>query len=271
MKKFVVLNKKVGETPLECMEKWREAQPPAYKTTSLTYAGRLDPMASGKLLVLIGEECKKKDEYLGLDKEYEFSVLLGASSDTGDVLGLVTTQSTTDFSKAKIRHASNQLIGQISLPYPKFSSKTVNGKPLHTWTIENRLHEITIPTKTSTIYKLSLLKLETIKAAELYKAVSYKIETIPTVTEKRKALGNDFRRPDIRDSWKKFLATNTDKDFQIATFRCTASSGTYMRTLAEVLAKQLGTTGLAYSIHRTKIGRYQPILPKIGLWLKTYK
>jgi tRNA U55 pseudouridine synthase TruB len=40
------------------------------------------PMASGKLLVLLGEECKHQENYHSLDKEYEFSVLLGIGSDT---------------------------------------------------------------------------------------------------------------------------------------------------------------------------------------------
>ena len=47
-------------------------------------------MASGKLLILIGDECKNQKKYFGLDKEYEFEVLFGVESDTGDVLGLIS-------------------------------------------------------------------------------------------------------------------------------------------------------------------------------------
>ena len=55
----------------------------------MTYAGRLDPMASGVLLVLAGEETKNKDKYLGLDKEYDFEILFGFATDTYDILGKV--------------------------------------------------------------------------------------------------------------------------------------------------------------------------------------
>ena len=66
------------------------------------------------------------------------------------------------------------------------------------------------------------------------------------------------------------LGQPTDQ-FMIATFVCIAGSGTYMRTLAEVIARACGTTGLAYHIHRTHIGLYQP-LPLIGgFWRKRLK
>ena len=83
---YVILDKSVGQTPLACLEEWRRAAGVAV-SVPLTYAGRLDPMASGKLLILIGEECKQKDSYLNLDKVYNFSALLGIESDTHDVLG----------------------------------------------------------------------------------------------------------------------------------------------------------------------------------------
>ncbi|MBU2330236.1 hypothetical protein KKG57_02105, partial [Patescibacteria group bacterium] len=86
MKKYVVLEKPVGQTPLEALRLFQERSP-IYKDVPLSYAGRLDPMASGKLLVLIGEECKKQKKYHGLDKEYVIEVLLDIGTDTGDVLG----------------------------------------------------------------------------------------------------------------------------------------------------------------------------------------
>ncbi|MFA6227119.1 MAG: hypothetical protein WC631_01385 [Candidatus Paceibacterota bacterium] len=84
------LYKKRGETPLECLNRFKLANP-EYKDDKMTYAGRLDPLAEGILLVLVGEECKNKDKYLGLDKEYEVTVLFGFATDSFDVLGLVNS------------------------------------------------------------------------------------------------------------------------------------------------------------------------------------
>ncbi|MEM9336824.1 MAG: hypothetical protein AAGA35_03145 [Patescibacteria group bacterium] len=285
MQRFIVLEKEVGQTPLQCMEVWRSTKP-ELKDVPLAYAGRLDPMASGKLLVLIGDECKRQTEYHGLDKEYEFQVLFDVSSDSGDVLGIIRESQLSDELSDWVRHGlaarsaqsesliaelAKQLTGKIHFPYPAYSSKPVNGKPLHTWAVEGRLSEIEIPTYTATIYALKLNQSETKVRQDIYKEVSEKIETIPPVTELRKAIGNDFRRPDIRKAWRKFSESGSlDDEFLIATFTCIGSSGLYMRTLAEEIANRLNTTGLAYSIHRTKIGKYQNLLFRKGFWWKTF-
>jgi len=270
MQKYVSLQKKIGQTPLECMELWRTATNTPLDTP-LTYAGRLDPMASGTLLVLVGDECKKKEQYLHLDKEYAFEILFGLSSDTGDVLGRLSHSDPVLFDERAISQTLQTLIGEIELPYPHFSSKTVQGKPLHTWAIEGRLHEIEIPTKTSEIYALKLLSTEAQARSEIYTQATEKIETIAPVTEQRKALGNDFRRKDVRADWATFLHEGNESDlFYIAKVSCIASSGTYMRSLAEVIAAHLDTTGLAYAIHRTKIGTYRKVPIINGIWTKQY-
>ena len=276
MQKYVVLEKKIGETPLSCAEAWRTTRPDM-EGIPLSYAGRLDPMASGKLLVLIGDECKQQANYHGLDKEYEFSVLFGISSDTQDVLGRLQTKASPDTSFAEggvgvvgeandvqekafeenLLRVTDSLVGPFTFPYPLFSAKTVKGKPLHMWTLEGRLDEIDIPTRTSEIYELELTKIETKPRQEVAATALQKINSIPEVTDPRKALGADFRRTDVRADWQD-IATNFSlpAEYLITHFRCTASSGAYMRTLATIIAEKLGTISLAYSIHRTKIGHY---------------
>jgi len=258
--KYMVLEKAVGETPLSCAEAYR-ALHPELEGVSMAYAGRLDPMASGKLLILLGDECKQQENYHGLDKEYEFSVLLGIESDSQDVMGRIKAEENSTFNRTissdSLSAAASELVGKIELPYPIFSSKTVQGKPLHTWTMEGRLDEISIPTKESEIYSFKFDKLETIPRANIVEQALAKVNSVPPVTELRKALGNDFRRIDVRKDWNDIL--NNDSlpvTYQIAHFTCLASSGTYMRTLASVIAKELGTVGLAWHIHRKTIGTY---------------
>lgn len=267
MQKYAVIEKKVGETPLAALERYRRKHPELLGV-SAAYAGRLDPMASGKLLVLIGDECKKQKKYHALDKEYEFSALFGASSDTGDVLGRVTAEGgAPQVREAHLRRSARKLRGAITLPYPHFSSKTVEGKPLHVWTLENRLDEIEIPTYTATIYSLTLLKIEHKTGEAIAKEALAKIETIPKVTDASKALGRDFRRDDVRSDWRAFCERHGSDTYTIAHFRCISSSGLYMRSLAEIIAKEFETRGLAYSIHRTKIGTYRNVLG-LHFWKK---
>lgn len=269
--RYVMLDKLVGQTPLQCAELWRTDKP-ELAGVPLAYAGRLDPMASGKLLILIGDECKVQEKHHNLDKHYEFSVLFGVSSDTADVLGRLQFADTIPMPTLnELKTICTSLVGEIELPYPHFSSKTVKGKPLHVWTLEGQLAEIVIPTKVSNIFKLQPTKVETKSRAQIYAEASAKIETIPKVEDASKALGNDFRRVDVRTDWKRFAELGTPADlFTIATFTCIASSGTYMRTLANVIAKATGTTGLAYHINRTTIGHYHPLPLGFGFWQKRF-
>lgn len=270
MQKYAIIEKDVGETPLQAIEKFRLAELGADDLSPLAYAGRLDPMASGKLLVLIGDECKNQTEYHGLDKSYLFSVLFGVSSDTQDVLGRLTLGKPTHPEKKDLDNIAKSLQGKISLPYPHFSSKTVAGKPLHVWTLEDRLDEIEIPVKDSLVYQLKCLNIETKTTEDIYKETISKIESIPTVTEASKALGADFRRVDVKADWQLWKEMFPKVEWSIATFECTTSSGTYMRSLAELIGKKIGTDALAYSIHRTEIGHYQPLPLLKGFWRKKF-
>lgn len=253
---FVVLDKAVGQTPLEVAEAWRLTKP-ELTGVPLAYAGRLDPMASGQLLVLIGEECKKQDEYHNLDKEYQVSMLFGAASDSGDVLGLITESGPFVVTEEVLKAELTKLVGEITMPYPIFSAKTVAGKPLHTWTMENRLHKITIPTRTSDIYAITLDHVRTLTRTEVSEQALQKIALLPPVTDPRKSLGNDFRRPEVYKTWETFKNTGKPADvFYIADTTILCSSGTYMRSLTEVVAEALGTTGLAFAIHRSKMGHF---------------
>ncbi|OGG41921.1 hypothetical protein A2837_01785 [Candidatus Kaiserbacteria bacterium RIFCSPHIGHO2_01_FULL_46_22] len=269
MQKYIVLEKAVGETPLQAVEKFRATRPDL-TGVSLAYAGRLDPMASGKLLILIGEECKNQESYHSLDKEYRFEVLLGSTSDTGDILGLVDWKEATNFNQLQLQKLAKSLQGALALPYPKFSSRTVKGKPLHIWTLENRLGEIEIPTAETTVYKLKLVDLRTVSAEKVYEDALARIELMPKVEEESKALGRDFRRSDVRVAWQVWLEHHRGELVQIATFDCVASSGTYMRSLAGEIGRRLSTTALAYSIHRTVMGRYHPLPMGFGLWTKRF-
>lgn len=270
MKKWVVRHKAVGQTPLEVLEEFRREESLAPEVP-LAYAGRLDPMADGKLLIVIGDECKVQEKYHGLDKAYRFQILLGFRSDTGDVLGLAEADTSIIEKNFHIwKKVLRQFVGTIEFPYPKFSSRPVQGKPLHVWTLEGRLGEIEIPTKTSSVYTLRLEKIETKTGSELHQEIQEKINSIPPVTDPRKALGNDFRREPIRVRWSELLSLRPADTFSIATLYCEASSGTYMRTLAEEVAKRLNTYGLAYSITRTKIGK-RTSTPFGSFWYRTFE
>ncbi len=260
--KSKVIWKEIGETPLKALERLRD-QESIEADVPMTYAGRLDPLAEGELLILIGEECKKKEEYLGLDKEYEVEILLGAQTDTGDVMGIMDKAVANDIevscSTVEIKKVISKFVGKIKWPYPAFSSKTFNGKPLFLWSLEGKINQVEIPIRESEIYELEILSNDSIKLAKLRDIVHLKINSIKPIPKdvESKRLGADFRRVDVLESWANFFtqwsSSDSNHEFQIIKVRCSCSSGTYMRTLASKIGEDLGTNGLALSIVRTHI------------------
>ena len=242
-----VTYKNEGETPLEALERLRREKGIA-QGESMTYAGRLDPMAEGLLLILVGEECKNKTEYLGLDKEYEVGVMFGVGSDTGDILGIVDCDTFDGEGNMKISKEIQLLIGKRSEKYPAYSSRTVNGKPLFVYTREGALGDIEIPEKEIEIYSIDFVSLEEIETKMV----------IETAIERIAKVKGDFRQKEIVHSWNllKDKLGNKRNGFFVATLRVRASSGAYMRTLAEKLGASLGVKSLAWKIKRTKIGEY---------------
>ena len=77
----VNLYKNLGETPRERLERLR-LQKPHYAHEVLSYAGRLDPMAEGVMLCLVGSANHRREEYLNKGKEYILDVLFGFATDT---------------------------------------------------------------------------------------------------------------------------------------------------------------------------------------------
>lgn len=265
--RYVVVEKKIGETPLARLELFRKTEP-RLADVPITYAGRLDPMASGELLLLIGDECKKREKYTALDKSYEFEILLGASSDTGDVLGLPRLSEGAVFSDEEVESVRQMFIGKSRLPYPSFSSKTVDGKPLFQHALLGTLDDIEIPQKETEVYRLVFLGKKEISAGDLLHDIESKIEALKVDTESTR-LGADFRKDEILARWRQLLS-GSDLTFTLIKCEATVSSGTYIRTLAEKIGEQLGSHALAYAIHRTRIGRFLPIWRRLGLWTRVF-
>ena len=247
-KRFIIV-KKVGQTPLEALEHARRRKH-IPTDVPMAYAGRLDPMASGKLLILVGDECKNQGWYHTLDKEYEVEVLLGIGSDTGDVLGITERGAAVLPSKDVIKTVLASFVGPYNAPYPLFSSKTVNGKPLFLSALQGI--EVVRPLQDGTIRSVAFKGLRHIDAERLQQYIKTKIAMLPKVEQESKRLGQDFRRNEVLASWEEVLPSLQER-FLVFKMRVRTSSGVYMRTLSQDIAEKLGTKGLALSIHRSSI------------------
>lgn len=283
MDKVIKVYKKCGETPLDCINNLKNSDE-ELRFLPMTYAGRLDPLAEGLLLILVGDECLKKDEYLALSKEYEVEVLFGFATDTYDVLGKVVNtgdlsgelfkmvwpsslknsarrsedllNSFTDevpsitISNTSVDSVLNEAIfsfvGRINQSYPPYSSRTVDGKPLWQWAREGKLDEIEIPTRDVYVESIDILETSEINGEKLLENIKEKISSVR----------GDFRQKEILSIWENNLKGKDEEKYPIIKLQISCGSGVYVRGIADELGKKLGIPALALSIKRTKIGGY---------------
>ncbi len=250
MQHLLSFYKPSGLTPLEVINIIKK-QRPELANEKITYAGRLDPLAHGVLLLLIGEEAKKRETYLDLQKTYEFEAVFGLETDTYDLLGLVKA-------KKKILNGINvnlfvnsfvkSHIGKQLQFYPPYSSKVVEGKPLFWWARNNRLDEIEIPTREVEIYDFRCMSMGNISIKDFKQKVEASITSVH----------GDFRQKEILTHWEEACSTLQNKTNTLPTikFYLNCSSGTYVRELVHQLGKALSCGAVAIDILRTAVGEY---------------
>ncbi len=238
-------------TPLECIAELK-LRDTSLVDMKLSYAGRLDPMAEGMVLILVGDENKQRDQFLGLDKKYEAEMILGIETDSYDVLGIPAAKpfATLAITDEEIRKVLNSYKGTIDQRYPPFSSKTVHGKPLYWWTRANRLSEIKIPSEKRTIYDIQLNKVSQISKEELHHEIVRRLKTV----------NGDFRQENIKAEWEQLFSMTPEKpqsyQYSKVRFSVSCSSGTYVRSLVHDMGKKLKTGAFVISLVRTSIGDF---------------
>lgn len=241
---IIKLYKNLGETPLDSIYRFKDSKP-EYREVKMTYLGRLDPMAEGLLLILVGNT-KNKLKYLDFDKTYEFEILWGFESDTYDVLGKIkNTLKTPTKLEAQMPALLRKIQSKKTQEYPPYSSKTVLGKPLFMWARENRVDEIEIPGRNIKIFSIEHIHTRYISTKEVMDQVSKKISLVK----------GDFRQKEALLSWQQALK-KVQHDLLLSKFKADVSTGTYIRGLANDMGGILNCGGLAYSIKRTRVGDY---------------
>ena len=203
-----VTYKNRGETPLFALQRMK-AKDKSLQSQTISYAGRLDPLAEGLLLVLVGEENQNRRHYEKFEKTYEFDVLLGIQTDSYDMLGIPQRNMhiiPEDF-QDKIFSYAKAHVGQYLQEYPPYSSKPVQGKPLYYWARNNKLQEISIPSKEIAIASFTVQQFSSLPVQELTHIVQHAIESVT----------GDFRQSEIREAWVDYFRDPHLESFSLIT------------------------------------------------------
>jgi Pseudouridine synthase len=220
---------------------------PEYKADRMTYAGRLDPMAEGVLIVLCGEKNKERDTYTSLDKDYEFEFVLGVETDTFDVLGKITGTKGGTASIEDVEKVLSKYRGRIVQKYPPFSSKVVNGEPMFALARSGKLAEADIPTHEVEVKSLELIGTTT----QTVKDFSHWIK------DALRRIEGDFRQTEILNMWEDYLgALSPDQCLTTFKMRVSSGSGFYVRQLVSDIGRDLGVGAVTTAILRTRVGPF---------------
>ena len=119
------------------------------------HTGTLDPLATGLMVVVVGNYCKRAQEFSKLDKVYEVEMKLGETSSTGDEEGQKTKISTHKPSLAEVSAAIEQFVGDIEQTPPAYSAIKVGGKRAYQLAREGK--EVKLEPREVTIHQIKTI------------------------------------------------------------------------------------------------------------------
>ena len=124
-----LIDKPVGPTSHDIVAKIRQG----IGTRRVGHAGTLDPLASGLLVVAVGQATRLIEYLVTSDKQYEARILLGAVSNTYDREGQIHDVSarSESLSQKELEMALERFQGDLLQRPPIYSAVKVAGKSAH--------------------------------------------------------------------------------------------------------------------------------------------
>ncbi|MFQ6057890.1 MAG: tRNA pseudouridine(55) synthase TruB [Anaerolineae bacterium] len=204
------------------------------------HAGTLDPLATGVLVVCLGQATRVIEYLMDSPKTYRAGIVLGVATDTYDAEGQVTYQAPkVKVSREEVEAALAQFVGVIEQVPPMYSALKHEGRPL---------------------YKLARQGVEVKR--EPRRVEIYRLEVTdwaPTTSghwaERQVTACHDQRsRPLV--SWPAFTQTRVTACHPWLEIEVQCSRGTYIRSLAHDLGQRLGCGAYLERLVRLASGRF---------------
>jgi tRNA U55 pseudouridine synthase TruB len=226
---IIQFEKKIGETMDELIRRFRQEHIIDEKI-KVAYAGRLDPLAFGKIILLTDSDIYNKEKYCGKDKTYTTWIVHGIQTDTYDIMGKIVN----DKNWSPVYNSVDNI--EYYQQYPMYSSIYViqNGMRKPLWYYEkNNIKVENMPSKKVKLISSEKISEDVISSIELFRIIKDRIDKVKKDT---------YRQDEIIALWKDKLEEN--KDYTISKWRFTISSGGYIRYLANQM------NGCCYDIER---------------------
>src|SRR5512141_1827384 len=127
------------------------------------HTGTLDPRASGVLVILIGPAVRLSEYVSASDKRYQAILRLGATTDTYDAEGQITSSRPVEnITEEQFEDALKNFVGEIEQVPPPYSAVKIKGKKAYELAREGE--EVDLAPRRIHVYSLDLLEWATPEA-----------------------------------------------------------------------------------------------------------
>ena len=151
MNGFLLVDKPSGMTSHDVVAKARKK----CGTKRVGHAGTLDPMATGVLVLGIGNATKLLQYVVDGKKQYEATIKLGVATHTDDREGdVISTADVSALTEAAIRSELSKFVGMIMQRPSSVSAIKIDGKRAHERVREGEVVEI--PAREVTIFSIDI-------------------------------------------------------------------------------------------------------------------
>ena len=217
------------------------------KNLKVGHAGTLDPLATGVLLVCIGNACKRAQELQNHDKEYIARIRFGATTPSYDLEKEVDRmfpfeQITAD----AVRAALPAFLGEQEQVAPLFSAKSVDG--VRAYELARKLY------RSGRFAELDSAALD---ALQRNRIVISSLELLDFAAAGRDALPEGSASAPSSASSRIHVADTSALGLPEATIRIACSKGTYIRAFARDLGEALGSGAHLSGLIRSRSGDFR--------------
>ncbi|CUM68321.1 uncharacterized protein PRCAT00006043001 [Priceomyces carsonii] len=237
------------------------------------HGGTLDPLASGVLVVGIGNGTKKLQYYLGeCNKTYETKALLGISTTTGDSEGEIITKNKTDhITRDLIESIAYRFVGDLQQTPPIFSALKMNGKALYDYAREGIPLPKPIKLRKVKIHDIKVHEEDTLSRLHQFASLEsqldengvpkeHQLARNPTLNDSSLFFSDQYlERAEVEGLPKEpvdpFLLEEGEllpEKLPLIHFTTDVSSGTYIRSLVSDIGRGLGSSAYMVELIRVK-------------------
>ena len=250
------------------------------KNLKVGHAGTLDPLATGVLLVCIGNACKRAQELQDHPKEYIARIRFGATTPSYDLEKEVDRRFPYEhITEASVRAALPQFLGEQEQVAPLFSAKSVDG--VRAYELARKLY------RSGRFSELDSAALETLQRNKIVISELELLEFVPGETDSPESVatlghvrGRGPKQAQSAGAWEGSRSDDSGESVSSGTSTSTASSrinvadtsalglpeaviriacskGTYIRAFARDLGEALGSGAHLGGLIRTCSGSFR--------------